>query len=230
LPSLVLVSLLPQPPAQPTQEDMQRYFTELLQYTPYFALIWIVVVLIVVPVTNAAVIHAIARAYLGEPVTVKEALQFGFSRLLPVLGTSILVYLLMLIGFVLCVLPSLLFAIWFGISLQVVVIEGISGPSALSRSKRLAAPHWKTFSALYLVLFVLTTLLNGSAQLIPQPHAQVVLASLVNAATGIIWQAAFVVFYFSCRCAEENFDLHYLAQAMGSEPPEADDQVLTAPR
>jgi len=30
--------------------------------------------------------------------------------------------------------------------------------------------------------------------------------------------ASFVVFYFSCRCHVENFDLHYLAQSIGAEP------------
>jgi hypothetical protein len=40
----------------------------------------------------------------------------------------------------------------------------------------------------------------------------------LQALVTILWSAAFVIFYFSARCAEENFDLHYLAQAIGGEP------------
>ena len=36
----------------------------------------------------------------------------------------------------------------------------------------------------------------------------------------MIWSAAFVVFYFSCRCNVENFDLHYLAESIGAQPAE----------
>jgi hypothetical protein len=48
---------------------------------------------------------------------------------------------------------------------------------------------------------------------------QIIGSTLLQAVTTIIWTAAGVVFYFSCRCAVENFDLHYLAEAIGE--PEA---------
>jgi hypothetical protein len=43
-------------------------------------------------------------------------------------------------------------------------------------------------------------------------------STLLQALTTILWTAALVVFYFSCRCNVENFDLHYLAEAIGVEP------------
>ena len=55
------------------------------------------------------------------------------------------------------------------------------------------------------------------AGLIPQPHVRVVLLALVEAVLTIFASAAFVAFYFSCRCKHEQFDLALLAQSVGAE-------------
>ena len=43
--------------------------------------------------------------------------------------------------------------------------------------------------------------------------------SIVAGVLMIFASAAFVVFYFSCRCKHEQFDLALLAQSVGAETP-----------
>lgn len=187
-------------------------------YWPFFLLIGVLSMIIVIPVTNAAVIQAVARLYLGEPVTALEAVKHGFSRLGPLIWTSILMMLAIYGGLILCIIPGIYFAIWFGLSQHVVVLEGLNGPAALGRSRKLVHKDRGKFLALILIMSFISAAIGWGAQLVPQPHLQVLVSTLLQAVSTILWTAAGVVFYFSARCGHENFDLHYLAQAIGEEP------------
>ena len=184
-----------------------------------FFLTMLIIAIFVYPITNAAIMHAIARAYMGEPVTATEAIKHGFKRFLPLIGTSILVGLVVNIGFLLCLVPGVIFWVWFGLSQQVVVLEGTSGTTAMSRSKSLTVGDWRTFLALGFIIWVISFGINMSAKMIPEPYVQIVVASVLQAMTTVLWAAGLVVFYFSARCRVENFDLHFLAEAIGEEAP-----------
>jgi hypothetical protein len=226
----ITLGLLPEMPPEPTMEDFTRLQQAQAQYWPFFVVTGLINVLIVLPLTNAAVIWAVAELYLGQPVTAMEAFRHGFRRLGPLIATSILIYLAFLGGLLLCIIPGILFLLWFGLAQHVVVIEGIAGTSALGRSKKLVRNHLGTFLVLGFIMFIIVLLLGGAATFIRQPHAQLVVSTLINAAATMLGTAAGVVFYFSCRCAEENFDLHYLAAAIGRESAATDDTGLpTAP-
>lgn len=216
----VTAAIVPQAPAGGAMGDMQRanevQIEAMTTMWPIF-LSMIVLSIVVMPVTNAAVIQAVARLYLGEQVTALEAVKHGFKRYFPLIWTSILMMLAIYIGMILCVIPGLICMVIFGLSQDVVVIEGISGFKALGRSKKLVSGDWMTFVALGLIMFVISAALNWSAQLIPEPNIGVVVGTLMQAITTILWTAAFVVFYFSARCGIENFDLHHLAQAIGED-------------
>jgi hypothetical protein len=61
--------------------------------------------------------------------------------------------------------------------------------------------------------------------MVPQPHVQMIVQVLLQAALTLFSTAAMVVFYFSCRCGVENFDLEHLAASVGSDqgkPPVLD--------
>jgi len=218
---LLFASIAPPPRMGGDFEEMRRQSEmqqeAFLAYWPFFLSVVLVSILIY-PVTNAAIIHAVARVYLGEQVTALEALKHGFRRFWPLIWTSILTVLAIYAGMILCIIPGIIFAIWFGLSQQVVVLEGLNGPTAMGRSKRLVKRDWVTFLMLGFVLWLISFAINMGGQFIPQPHLAIVISSTLQAVTTILWSASFVIFYFSARCAEENFDLHYLAQAIGSEP------------
>lgn len=174
---------------------------------------------VVFPVTNAAVIHGVARLYLGHETSAVDSIKRGFSSLLPLIWTSILYTLAVMGGFILLIIPGILFALWFGLYQHVVVIERTRGLAALKRSKQLVRPYLGTFLLMGLVMIVISVALNIGAAFVPQPHVQLIVVIFLNAVTTILGTAALVVFYFSCRCGVENFDLHYLAESIGVQEP-----------
>ncbi len=213
-------TVTPQLPPHPTMQDVMHARQAQAHYWPWILGISLLELVIVIPIANAAVIQAVARLYLGQPITATEAITHGLRRFLPLLGTTVLMYLVIWGGLILLIIPGLYFAIWFGLSQHVVVIEGSAGPKALGRSKKLVHKDRGTFLALMIILGVITFLVNLGLNYIPQPHLQVIAGAFLRALTTMLWTASLVVFYFSCRCAVENFDLHHLAASI---QPEATD-------
>jgi hypothetical protein len=215
----------------PTPEQQQQTAEAMARYWPVIAVVSLLQMLVILPITNAAVIQAVAHLYLGKPIDAMTAVKDGIRLLPPLLGTLILYYLAMFGGFILLFIPGLIIAVLFALCQHVVVIEGTSGPAALGRSRRLLRGQIGTFIALGFILGIISWFLSVGPSFIPQPHARVIVTTLVQACTTIIWTAALVVFYFSCRCANESFDLQYLANAIGEQPSaEAIAEDAAAPR
>ena len=74
-----------------------------------------------------------------------------------------------------------------------------------------------TMIVLGLLLFGISFGVGMVAGFVPQPHVRLVVQQLITAVTTVFFTAAFVVFYFSCRCQVDNFDLQYLAESIGVE-------------
>ena len=166
---------------------------------------------------NAAVIFAVASVYLSRPTTIGACFGHALKRFLPLLGTSMLMGLAIMGGMILLVIPGIIFAFWFSLSQHVAVLESTAGSAALTRSKLLMKGNIGTAIALGIVVYMIIAGLSLGAAIIPQIHAQIVMMALVQGVVTLIATSVFVVFYFSCRCKAENFDLQVLADAIGDE-------------
>jgi hypothetical protein len=179
--------------------------------------------LFVLPISNAAVTYAVSERYLGRDVSFGEALKFGVTQIGPLVWTSILMGLAIMGGFILLIIPGILFALWFGLAQQVVVLEGINGAKALGRSKTLVRPNLGTMLILSFILGIIGMLMGMGAAMIPQVHVQLFVICLLNTVVTMLTLVAMVIFYFSCRCKVENFDLEHLAASIGEATPETKD-------
>jgi len=166
---------------------------------------------------NAAVIFAVASVYLSRPTTIGASFGHALKRLLPLIGTTILTGLAIMGGFILLIIPGILFAFWFSLSQHVTVLENIAGSAALTRSKALMKGNIGTAIGLGLLLWVIIVGLSLGAGVIPQIHTRIFAAAFIQGIVTLIAAATFVVFYFSCRCKAENFDLQVLADSIGVE-------------
>jgi hypothetical protein len=177
----------------------------------------LVFALILAPLVNAAVIHAVASAYLSRPTSLGECFSHASQRFLALLGTWLLMVLAIMGGFILCIVPGIIFAFWFMLAQHVTVLEGSAGSAALGRSKALMKGNIGTGFALGLVVGIINACMGAGAGMIPQPHARVVAIAFAQGIATLLATCSFVVFYFSCRCKAENFDLQVLADAVGAD-------------
>ena len=213
--NFVMLGMMPVPPTMAsTPDEMAAFQREIAGMVPLLIGQSLIIFLLVLPLTNAAIVDAVAKLYLGKPTSAMESIKAGLSKMLPLIGTSILMGLAIFGGLILLVIPGILFAFWFSLSTHVVVVEGISGPAALGRSRRLVSGNIGTMIVLGLIIGVIGYAVGSLARFIPQAHISVVLQVVLQAVMTIFSTAAMVVYYFSCRCSHENFDLEHLAKSM----------------
>ena len=225
LAAIVEYANTPSLPPNPSLQDMMRAREE----TQFGSLQFFLGLgsLLVLTLTNAAVIQAVARTYLGEAITAAGAMSYAFARLVPLVLTSILMILAIAFGYLLLIIPGILFTLWFALTQHVVIIEKTSGVAALKRSKFLMSDHLGTYMLLGLTVFVIALVCGGVAAFIPQPLA-IPVNVVLNAALTLFSTTAFVIFYFSCRCDKENFDLQHLAASIGTSTSAEDAGIMPA--
>jgi len=215
---LISLAITPVAPSSATTDEAQPahelQLQAMWQHWPVYTATFAVGMFLVYPLTNGALIQAVARFYLNQPVTAIEAMRHAFARLAPLVWTSILAMLAIFGGFLLFVIPGIYFAIWFGLSQHVVVLEGLGGPAALGRSKRLVHAERGKFLALLLIVTGISIGANTAAGFIPYPLLQVLARALLQGVTTILWAVTSVVFYYSCRSARTGTNLHNLAVAI----------------
>jgi uncharacterized membrane protein len=197
---------------------------------------WVVIVIlaivngwVVFPLTNAAIIYAVASCYLNRPITVGLAFQRARRIFLPLLGTTILLSLVVMAGFLLLFVPGIIFLLWYFLTIQVVVLEGLSGQAALKRSRQLMKGNIGAAFLLGLLVWVITMAASGMQALIPQVGLKVSFNAVVQTVVLIFGTAAWVVFYFSCRAKAEHFDLALLADAVGVEDDQSTGTLNVSP-
>lgn len=173
--------------------------------------------IVAVILSNAAIVYGIATTYLGKPVTTGVAVHRALRSFFPLLWTSFLMGVAIMGGLILLIIPGIIAAFWFSLATQVVVVEGITGFKALSRSRALMKGNIGTLFVLGLVLGPIIWGVQIGILFVPQPHARAVLAAVVGAVLTVFASAATVVFYFSARCKNEQFDLQLLAENVGAE-------------
>jgi hypothetical protein len=133
------------------------------------ALVTAVISVIISAVLQSAILRAAAQATIGDPVDPEESYRFGFKRLGSVLLVSLLVGLAVAGGFLLLVIPGIIFFVFFSVSVPVLIVENRRGREAMRRSWRLVKGHaWHAFGVLLRWIFtsIGTTLIGPFSALV----------------------------------------------------------------
>src|SRR5262245_43031440 len=152
------------------------------------ALVGLLTLLLVYPLATGATTKAVSDKYLGNPVTIESALKEAWGNVGTLLLTQLVVGLLVVVGFMLLIVPGVLWMLSYALVPPVIMIEAsdrrISRPvySITGRDTITAAPpitdrsdirrrSWqlvkgnrgKVFLVL-LVFYILSILVSGGAQ------------------------------------------------------------------
>ena len=105
--------------------------------------------IIITAVLQAAILRAAAQATIGDPVDAEESYRFGFKRLGSVILVSVLVGLAVIGGFILLIIPGIIFLVLLSVSVPVLIVENRRGTAAMGRSWNLAKGHfWHAFGVI----------------------------------------------------------------------------------
>jgi hypothetical protein len=187
--------------------------------------------LILQPIGTAAILHVISQEFVDQRAGLGAALGVALRRFGKLLGASILAGLVIVMGFLLCIVPGIFFSIWYVFVAQVVVVEDLGGVRALARSKALTEGfRWRVLGLL-LLFFAIGAVFQmavGSLGLVLPSTERVptgsglgytevfvwhnyVINTLAGQLLGILVQTfqavCMTLLYFDLRIRKEGFDL-----------------------
>jgi hypothetical protein len=202
-----------------------------------------ILILIMGPVTSGATIQIIANEYLDEPGSTRSAIRFAFARFWQLLGTSIIVGFIVMVGFFMGFVPGIIFALIYALVLQIVMVEGRSGGASMQRSLELTRGfRWRILGVQLVILLVGGVVLvgiylflervfpPGGPRITPQWTLEILdynvgnfainqvvyfLIQVVLTAYGTI---CVTLIYFDLRARKEGFDLEIAARRQSTQP------------
>lgn len=180
---------------------------------------------------RGALTKSVSEVYLGNELSVNQAYKFVLPKFLTLILASIMVGLVTAMGFVLLIVPGVIFSLWFAFTTPAIVIENLKATEGMTRSKNLASGNLgKIFSVSFLVLLiaiVISMVINGPVSIVGRialaanPVLHTVVTQSVSLAAQIIMipigSIAFILLYYDLRIRKEGFDLEMLANNIGSE-------------
>jgi hypothetical protein len=211
--------------AHPTPAEVDAAFRAQGRSFVLFLPLILLNLFIVTPITNAAIVHATANVYLGKPTGIGDAIRVALGRFVPFVWTSLLLQLVVSLGLLACFVPGIIFFFRYFLATDIVVIEHTSGWAAMRRSRELMVSHrTKHYNTAFLLLLIVGIInfgiRRGAVYLTPDPLVATLVVSVLQGVTLAFSLISIVVFYFSCRCRAENFDLVQLAESVAAGPGE----------
>ena len=183
--------------------------------------------LLLLPVMYVAFTAAVANVYLDRPITVGDAYRSIRVILTPIVGTYLLLYLLVSLGFIALIIPGIYLGNCWSLAAPVMIVEHRFGMTALRRSRQLVTGvWWKTFG-IYIVAFLITGVPAGVLQWFWSfiPVFGPILTAGTKAIVSSYGLVVLVIYYFDRRCRTEDFDLRFLAEQIRSDAAAASPAV-----
>lgn len=174
-------------------------------------------------VAIGAIIYIASQAYLGEPVSIGDALRVLRSRLLPLLAASLIQALMILMGFMFLIIPGFLLTAWLFAMPTVVVLERRGPLEAIGRSYELASGFVLKIIGIFVLTYVIYFLIIAAfgalyfvLSALPRMGEQSI-GFLINVFTVLalpLWACISVILYYDLRIRKEGFDLQVMARRL----------------
>jgi hypothetical protein len=108
-----------------------------------------------------AVTRGGAEATLGRQVDVNASYRYAFSRLAGLIGLALLIGLVVGIGFILLIIPGIIFLVFLSVSVSAFIIERLGVTASMSRSWKLVSGQWWHTLGVIVVAAIIAGVVNG---------------------------------------------------------------------
>jgi hypothetical protein len=138
---LILAQLIP-------DETISDLIMLLLALTMFLLDLWVATIMV----------RGARDILLGRPVNTQELIASSTERFRSVVFVDVLIMLIVLGGFILLIIPGLVFAVWYALSTHAAMLDDKHGMEALTASRELVrgkfwSVAWKFFGGLLLINF-----------------------------------------------------------------------------
>jgi MFS family permease len=150
------VFVLPILPRNPTPQQFSSWFSAFLgTFFLLFALIFIVS-LVFSPIAQGSAIKLASEQIEKGRAEIGTAVRFAGSKLLWMWALSIVVGIIVILGFIALIVPGIILGIMFSLALPVLLIENKGVLESMGRSRQLVSHRWLKTFATFLVLGIIS--------------------------------------------------------------------------
>ena len=192
--------VLPTPPVNPTPQQFSSWFSAL-----FAALFLLIAVIFVVNIVFSTIAEGSAVKLASERITkgrvnLGASVRFAVSRLLSIWALSIIVGIIVVLGFIALIIPGIILAIMYSLALPVLLLENKGVFDSMGRSRQLVSHRWgKTFGT-FLVLLIIVIITSVIVSAITRLLGGVI-GPIANGILSAFYQPLFpilmVVYYYS---------------------------------
>ncbi len=167
------------------------------------------------PLCEAMVLYATFQALRGRPVRAAESIGRGLRRFAPVFLATLLTSIVIVAGFFLVIVPGLIAAIVFSLTLPACVVERLDAVKSMKRSSALTRGYrWPIFGALFAVGLV-SGVGEAAIEAATMHPATVLVYALLTfgwSTLGTAYQTVLTaIIYHDLRVVKEGIDLDRIA-------------------
>jgi hypothetical protein len=194
-----------------------------------------VVLLVTAVFTQAATVVVVSQIQLAKPTGILDAFKSIRPRLVELVLLTLNMGLRIALGFLLFVVPGILLSLRYALAIPVAILEWSSGSESLLRSADLTRGHRGRILLVYILFFVMSTIVNllwqlpsrllfGAVRGVSQAMTAQIAAQFFNFATqaliGPVATIAFTLLYYDVRVRKEAFDLEHMMRQLDERVPD----------
>lgn len=175
-------------------------------------IILIVVYIVAYALMEGALIHAVSKQSVGQPIGIGRAYRSAWKRAGALVGATVLVTLAVTgMAITIIGIPA---AIYFGVTWsfiwQAALLEGYGPRAALSRSAALVKNNWWRVLGIVFVLSIIGAGISAVLGIIPV--AGTIIGAILSTPVAIIGST---LLYYDLRLKKEGYKLEQMAQEVG---------------
>ena len=154
---------------------------------------------------QAALTRGAALATIGDPIDVEASYRYGFSRFGSVFWISLLVGLVVAIGFLLFIIPGVIFLTMLAVAIPALIVENRRGTDAMSRSWNLVKGHFWHVLGTIVVAFLITAIVGAIIGLLGDSNwfLQWIFGSIAQIITAPFTALVSILLYIDLRARTE---------------------------
>jgi|SRR6267378_280884 len=164
------------------------------------------------------IVVSISEICLGSDPSVWRSFKYVFSNVSwKLAGASLLQGVIVVVGFVLLIVPGIIFLLWFVFTPEVVILEGKGGWQALSRSKALGSGFQLRTLGVVVLWTIVAALIGGIAggitgALQTEPLVMDSIDAIIQAVFQPILLVSLVLLYYDLRVRKEAYNTTRLSE------------------
>lgn len=163
-----------------------------------------IISLIVGAITSGTVVKCVSDILEKGTANLQEGFSFALSKLPSLIGASLLTGIFIGIGMLLFIVPGIILAIMFSLTIPTIIIEQIGAFESLGRSRRLVSNRWGETFVLLLLLGIIILVVSFIATFVATPFGpfSTIVGILIASFVSPILPIGTTLLYYSMRARE----------------------------